>query len=299
MRVATGDIVKLTDVAFNHTLECVVEVVGSQNVPKASQTPDKPVSLMLALSSGPYLRMHLLPDGVHFKAATPNRDNMLTFSEVVDDETSSVDYDDDQELVKVMIHTTTIKPTASSKEKPCFCLSVDRNGKVGTMEYSQAIQIGHPETNCIFLMNFQHIHSLSKAKSSNYLATNYFLQKWQVQRFMSEGYLHIPRVLTKDVIDNYNTYLLHHVGLAGHLVPGGIQGPEYGKFPGNITNGPVIKALISHPSIKGIVEEILGDQIHNASSNNTQIAFRYPQIKPLTTTTEEYIGKSMSTFPSF
>lgn len=291
MRVATGDIVKLTDATFNHTLECVVEVVGGQNTSKSSQSLDKPLSLLLALSSSPYLRMHLLADDVHFKAATPNRDNMLTFSEVVDEDISIVAYDDDQELVKVMILTTTIKTTVSSKEKPCLCLSIDRNGKLGTMEYSQAIQNSHPETNCIFLMNFQHMNSLSKAKSSSSLVSQYLLQKWQVQRFMTEGYLQIPRVLTKDVVDYYNTYLLHHIGLAGHLVPGGIQGPEYGKFPGSITNGPVIKALISHPSIKGIVEEILGDQIHNSSSNNTQVAFRYPQIKPLTSNAEEFIGR--------
>jgi hypothetical protein len=306
LNLRTGDKLVLSNVEYGHDIAVVLELIGS------NLSVENHVPMMLARAVEPYKRMHLSSKGIEFKSSTPNRDNMLMLEQVC------CGTDDDSNSSNIFIIRTQSPPTcqkdktSSSNIKPPNCLAMCSNGDLICIPYfpinsvvssTTIISTEYGSVSNLFVVNqcnneeekshvsFKVPRLLAERKS----ATAYF-RKWQLRRFINEGYIQLPGIIARDRIDHCVTYLTHHMGQVGCLIPGGVQGKEYGKFPGQISNGDVIRNLILKTNVLSIIEELLGCDVYQKRSISAQIAFRYPQFpseegKKVVDSMEQEIGK--------
>jgi len=69
-----------------------------------------------------------------------------------------------------------------------------------------------------------HLHPSSSSSSTIISSSHpplYSLSKWQIRRFVHEGYLHLSSVVDDDKIDKCIRLLDHHLGKPGYIIPGG------------------------------------------------------------------------------
>ena len=70
-----------------------------------------------------------------------------------------------------------------------------------------------------------HLHLSSSSSASTIISSShpplYSLSKWQIRRFVHEGYLHLSSVVDGDKIDRCIRLLDHHLGKPGYIIPGG------------------------------------------------------------------------------
>ena len=100
------------------------------------------------------------------------------------------------------------------------------------------------------------------------------LRHWELQRFVMEGYVHVPSVVNQDTIKSCLLFLNYHLGLPGSVTAGGAQ-QGLGKLSGSISNSKEIRALL-YESLH-IVEDILGENNCDIENPSAQIAFRFPE----------------------
>ncbi len=102
----------------------------------------------------------------------------------------------------------------------------------------------------------------------------YQLCSWQLNRFVLEGYLHLPNIVDEKLVFECNKKLNHYLGLPNFLVAGGAQ-LGLGKLAGSASNCKEVKDLIA-PKVLDILESLLGGpcDLDNISG---QIAFRFPE----------------------
>ena len=100
------------------------------------------------------------------------------------------------------------------------------------------------------------------------------LLPWQRERFVAEGYLHVPHALPPDMIDAALHVINRELGTVGSLVAGGVQEGK-GKLVG-LDAHPTLCSVITKGA-KGLVESFLGKDNLNLSRISAHIALRFPQ----------------------
>jgi hypothetical protein len=319
-KVSKTSLIFRVEVISKNDVENEVKKVGEANL---LEWKSLSIQILLAKHDNPYLRLHLFEPSTKelidpfaqssefaFKSASPNKDNLLTLTEVKirSKETSS-------EEVKYLVHTM-----KSKKSKESYCLALNSNGDITTVEFETVLRRleGLSQNNsepcylfdCNILPELPSSISPESAPSAPSLTKRpSHLQKWQLRRFLTEGYLHLSNNLIPSFhLNAIKHYLMYELGQVNHLVPGGIQGASFVKFMGNISHHDILQniwkdadvilesnklsttyysendlsQLKTNPSsqLKEIVEEILDIRLtDDLFPLNTQIAFRFPEIR--------------------
>jgi hypothetical protein len=303
--IVSGSIIQLTDVKFGSQLRYLVEVVksGTSTACNDQQTPisslEDGLQIVLSQESNPFARLHLLPgsetnQGVVFKpSSSPNSDTLLSFYKVNNDKIDG--------SKRVMIGTV-----KSKKAKSSYYLAVDSNCCVQSIPHSGAVEFlnkcessesspshlaSHPYSKLSYefiydILPFNCNLSFDRSPSNNSeIRRSRYLKRWQAWRFLNEGYLHLPQMLRSSAIDSINALLLHYLGKYNFMIPGGIQGSEFVKYPGSISNSEKIRSLLTQTShyqnnttLIQILEEMFGHKVHDVDHLNAQIAFRFPEL---------------------
>jgi len=100
------------------------------------------------------------------------------------------------------------------------------------------------------------------------------LSYWELQRFIMEGYLHVPNIIDINIINNCLRFLNYHLGIPGSVTPGGAQN-GLGKLSGSISNSKEVRDLL-YESLY-IIEDIIGENNCDIDNPSAQIAFRFPE----------------------
>lgn len=201
------------------------------------------------------------------KVAPPNRNNILIFENVSSDTTESV--------ATFRIRTLFGKDSPAQANRSALYLT-------DSMGVLQAIEVVSEIEALAFSAT---IFKVYRAESSDAARTieqvvlpRSFLNKVQLRRFVSEGYLHLPSLIPVKDIQAVRKLLHHQLGQVGSLVPGAIQGGNYGKFGGEMTNHPKLRELVVRTQLRNVLEELLGAAIFNMTNLSCQVAFRFPEI---------------------
>jgi hypothetical protein len=280
---ATNDVIRLCDVVFGHERSLLLEVVGG-----ATGSP----GYMAALVQQPYQRLHVTPKDVFFKSATPNRDNLLSIEPVATERTVVL-------LASAAPAKAAKSLTALTAER--YCVGVTSDDRLvsvriaGPLPAAPTLQCPtHGLVSVWFALSTVSLAALAStvaaaaaapvapvatAASQHPQRQQQVLQAWQLRRFASEGFLHVPGLIPRDRVDHCAAFLLHHMGLVGCLVGGGVQGNQYGKFPGQVSNSDVVRNLVLTTRVHDVVTQLFGTAIWNRKNISAQIAFRYPQFR--------------------
>ena len=100
------------------------------------------------------------------------------------------------------------------------------------------------------------------------------LMLWQRERFVLEGYLHMPSVIPADMVESCLRLINKELGTVGSLVPGGVQEGR-GKLDG-LNAHPLLCSLITRAA-KDVLECFLGPGNLNTDRVSAQVALRFPQ----------------------
>ena len=100
------------------------------------------------------------------------------------------------------------------------------------------------------------------------------LLSWQKERFVLEGYLHMPSLIPQELVETCLLLINKELGTVGRLVHGGVQEGR-GKLDG-LNAHPVLCSLITK-TVKNVVESFLGPGNLNSDKVSAQLALRFPQ----------------------
>lgn len=253
---------QLIHLQTKHELHFNVEII-SEELKEKNDTSSSLFSCLLAPKEQPYDRLHLsASQGCFFKASTPNRDNLLFFQSIPNPSSPNG--------IAWIIYN---KPNKTNSL--CQLLTLSQQSHELSIISNQTTPLSEVPSNCYFLikeyLNLQDELNLT-------VKPTYLLSKWQLRRFVYEGYVHLSQCIPQNIVENCRRFLLHHIGLAGQLVPGGVQGKEYGKLPGNITNSNQIRQLLT-PEVQAILKELIGSELFQIKNQTAQIAFRFPELE--------------------
>ncbi len=277
MSFRTGDKVVIYDVEFGHELSLVVEVIGCLT------TDTGP--FLLARAEEPYQRMHLTTKGIEFKSSTPNRDNMLVM-----DFDANVSRGCGTFAVRSYNNGQGNSKTVNA-HKCSNCLAITVDGELVAIPFMENQEFTSVTEYGVVCSRFSLSQQPNKSLKENVFTP--FLKQWQLRRFVHEGYIHLPNIISADRINHCVSYLTHHIGKVGCLVPGGVQGDDYGKFPGQISNSEIIRNLVLKSQVLCIVEELFGCSIHRKTGISAQIAFRYPQFRDEVLEDQDHSGSNI------
>jgi len=103
------------------------------------------------------------------------------------------------------------------------------------------------------------------------------LLPWQIQRFVLEGYLHLPKIADQERVDACNFVINKNLGTPGAVAAGGAQGQGLGKLGGAVSNCNEVRALVSS-RVVAAVEGLLGrNALSDVGNLSAQIALRFPE----------------------
>ena len=101
--------------------------------------------------------------------------------------------------------------------------------------------------------------------------------KWEMRRFLHEGYLIINSVIPNSVTSKCIADLNHELGKPGRVIDGGVQDRHrLGKLAGELSNGAAVRAVFRGEA-QGIADALFGRDGYEASNLSAQIAFRFPE----------------------
>lgn len=100
------------------------------------------------------------------------------------------------------------------------------------------------------------------------------LLPWQKERFVLEGYLHMPSIIPTDLVETCLHLINKELGTVGRLIPGGVQEGK-GKLDG-LNAHPVLCSLVTKTA-KDVVESFLGPGNLSMGRVSVQVALRFPQ----------------------
>ena len=101
--------------------------------------------------------------------------------------------------------------------------------------------------------------------------------RWELQRFVLEGYLKISSLADKIDVDNCTATLNYEIGIPGRLVSGGVQDEHsLGKFSGDMSNSGVVRKLLGG-RVAAAVDALIGRGNYNKANLSAQIAYRFPE----------------------
>ena len=102
-------------------------------------------------------------------------------------------------------------------------------------------------------------------------------QKWQLQRLIFEGYIHLRSIIDPAIVRNCMKYLAHTLGVPGSIHAGGAQ-VGLGKLGGGVANGEAVKALYTD-RLKCLIRSLMGPAVFDdIMFPATQIALRFPEM---------------------
>ena len=223
-------------------------------------------SLLLAESRNPYFRMHVdlnaitpaaaettgtfadsYPQAfVSFRNNSPQMNNMFTLKRIKSNLYALV---------------TSIRKDRNSKSDSVFAVGFDVLGNYYTQMLETLDFVSNHGENC-FLFQVSFTTSPSAETGSGTCVTGavphyltaplYSFEKWQLRRFVMEGYLHIPEVANMDAVRNCLAVLNHELGVPGRVMAGGVQ-PQLGKLGGELSNCAAVRAVF-HGRVEGDIE---------------------------------------------
>jgi hypothetical protein len=159
-----------------------------------------------------------------------------------------------------------------------YALGVDSNG---VFVPSQSTGDESKSDNSLF--------QLSKAISRNGVRTYSPLHsaprqysKWELRRFVLEGYLQLSSVLDGGTAAACIAALNHELGRPGKVVDGGIQeGHKLGKLSGELSNCGAVRDLLQG-RVAAAIDGLFGESSCDRANLSAQIAFRFPEPPPTT-----------------
>jgi hypothetical protein len=102
-------------------------------------------------------------------------------------------------------------------------------------------------------------------------------QKWEMRRFVLEGYLQLSSVVDEGRAGACIAALNHELGRPGKVVDGGIQeGHRLGKLSGELSNCGAVRDLLQG-RVAAAIDGLLGEQGCERANLSAQIAFRFPE----------------------
>lgn len=221
--------------------------------------------LILASEGNPYQRLHLFAKEASFKAvSSPNRNCILFLRSLNEVEAG-------QEVFALTTST----------------------GKDGSLSYLLMLPDGTFSAAELSLASLGEVHGLGrlvisaivKASATVPLAVPAAtvdereravrLKQWQLRNFAIHGFLRLSSVVPLEKVKHCSRHLLHHVGQVGTLLPGAIQGGNYGKLPGSFSQAAFVRDLFCE-EVKMVVKALLGSEMEGQL--HPQIALRFPQL---------------------
>lgn len=211
--------------------------------------------------------MTLPKPSITYKVAPPNRNNILVFENVSSEPSEGA--------AVFRIRTLFGKDSPSQTNRSAQYLT-DSAGVLQVLDVvseSEASSV----SGTIFKVYRAEITEVVRGIEQIMLPRT-FLNKLQLRRFVSEGYLQLPSLIPVKEIQAVRKLLHHQLGQVGSLVPGAIQGGNYGKFGGEMTNHPKLRELVVRTQLRNVLEELLGAAIFNMTNLSCQVAFRFPEL---------------------
>lgn len=258
--------------------EVILEGASGKRFPFKVELLDKRTSSAIAslstrlnlksLDEAGLLHLMALPKpSITYKVAPPNRNNILVF-EAVSSESSEA-------LMLFRIRTLFGKDSPAQASRSALYLS----DSTGVLQVIEVFSETESPSAAITIFKAYCVDSSPIIPITEQLISPiHLLNKVQLRRFVSEGYLHLPSLIPLKEIQTVRKLLHHQLGQVGSLVPGAIQGGNYGKFGGEMTNHPKLRELVVRTQLRNVVEELLGAAIFNMTNLSCQVAFRFPEL---------------------
>lgn len=217
--------------------------------------------------------LHLVTDSESkavFKSSRPNRNNIFVF-----EPTSAIGGD------LYRIRTLFGKDSSAQLHKSAWYIALSETGELTASLVQENNDCNDP-TAVFVIQQYSDVASTESPtislKTEPVERARALLSKPQLRRFVLEGYLHLSNVISLQEIQTVRKLLHYQLGQIGSLVPGAIQGGNYGKFGGEMTNHPALRSLVVNTQLRPILEQLLGSSIFNQSNLSCQVAFRFPEF---------------------
>eukprot|EP00981_Chlorochromonas_danica_P001985 scaffold409_cov167-Ochromonas_danica.AAC.17 len=260
----SGDVIILSSTEHHCKASFRMEILSSEGgLPR----------LILACESNPYHRLHLFAKEASFKAvSSPNRNCILYLRSLPQ---SVVESEAGQEV---------------------FALTTSA-GKDGSLSYLLMLPDGSFSAAELPLACLGDVHGLGRLVISAVVKASatvppqgmprpaatagderecaFRLKQWQLRNFAIHGFLRLSSIVPLEKVKHCSRHLLHHVGQVGTLLPGAIQGGNYGKLPGSFSQAGFVRDLFCE-EVKMVVKALLGSEM--AGQLHPQIALRFPQL---------------------
>jgi hypothetical protein len=241
-KVATGDVISLLCPSNGFRTELLVECVGE--------------NLLLAELTSPYdrLRVVSMPDNsltVIQCGGPPTRGSFFQLLEQDDGK---------------YCFLSSVK--ANGQERQC-ALSLSVHGRWIAVERSPKINVElNPSPS--FLLRVKRKGSIIDIGLPLITVT-----KWEIRRFVLEGYLILPKVVDIETAATCSAYINHELGKPGKVVAGGIQ-DGLGKLSGDASNNPAIRAAFT-ARVQSVVDAFMGADCYEKTNLSAQVALRFPE----------------------
>ena len=282
--IINGGVLQLYSLQNQSPISFLIDIVSTKHELVCSDGIATLATVVLALPEQPYSRLHLNEAGVSFKTSSaPNFSTLLTIEllrqDVVEKDPIFKHLASDTSAVRIRTSYRKEKRTCESDTPHqtfgCFYLGVNHEQKLISIQISS----NNNDFSCdrIPFQLKKQVNFFANRPIAN--ATKVpTIKKWQFRRFINEGYLHLPQVIPKSFTTKTIKFLKHQLGTPGALIPGGVQGNQYGKFPSQANNHEFMKQLIQHDSIASIITDFLGDSSCQMNNLRAQIACRFPEL---------------------
>jgi hypothetical protein len=228
-------------------------------------------SLVLARLKNPYSRIHINEGGVKLTEGSPHWSNL--FSLVPGSEGAN-------ELFSLVV-------TAASRtgDPARYALALDEACNLHSVLYTYRCETdGHivPGLSLCSVFKVAVVDPLGAASPLS--QPRFEFEKWQLRRFVHEGYIHMEGVADSAAVENCLRLLNHELGVPGQVVAGGVQ-DGLGKLAGCLSNSPLVRE-VCRGAVGCIIDALGGGsggsggsgcayEMHNLSA---QIAYRFPEL---------------------
>lgn len=239
-----GGILVFEDIQYHCQVACRIEILSSDR-------------FLLALVDNPYSRLHLFDDNAVFKSvASPNKNCILFARRHVHNQSVIMLH---TQVQQGSVHVMKMLPTGSlsSSKSTVDCLD-------------------HPNTLKDVLFQVREM-AMETSIAPNVRPRRCWMP-WDMRDFAIHGFSLQRKAIPMSKIDECNRLLLHHQGQVGCLIPGAVQGGNYGKFPGAFSQNSIVRSVL-HEDVKVLIRDLLGGAIDQENNLSVQIAFRYPQLE--------------------
>lgn len=231
--------------------------------------------LLLAQPEQPYARLNLTTDGPVYRSSTPHGNNMFQLT-VAGSNTYSL--------------IATLKEKSDKKDLN-FALALSRDGTISMVALNSDGK-SKPEDCIVFGIEIE--GGTSGVAGKVFGVPLFSFHKWQLRRFLSEGYLQFSGLTDSSAIEECITTINHELGIPGRIVAGGIQETEsLGKLAGNLSNCSAVRNVLGG-KVRAMLNAVFGVDNFESHNLSAQIALRFPElIRPSFPGDEVELGKDL------